>query len=68
MKPKKRKKIPFDPNVCFAKVPDIDKARQEMLKLLKPRETSEKVRKWKKADLFHKWQLEITGMPDLVFS
>ncbi|KAJ3459735.1 hypothetical protein MRS44_015808 [Fusarium solani] len=68
MKPKRRKKIPFDPNVRFAKVPDIDKARQEMLKLLKPRETSEKVRKWKKADLFHEWQLEITGMPDLVFS
>jgi 4-hydroxybenzoate polyprenyltransferase len=68
MRPKRRKKVPFDPNQRFAKVPDIDKARQEMLKLLKPRETSEKVRKWKKADLFHEWQLEITEMPDLVFS
>ena len=58
----------FDPNKRFAKVPDIDKARKEMFKLLKPKKTSERVKKLKLEDLSNEWQLQITGMPDLIFS
>jgi hypothetical protein len=68
MKPKKRKKLAFNPNDHFAKVPDIDKARKEMLKVLEPKKTSERVKKLKMEDLCNEWQLEITGMPDLIFS
>lgn len=64
MKPKKRKKLAFDPNKRFAKVPDIDKARMEMYRLLEPKKTSKTVKKLKLEDLCHEWQLQITGMPD----
>jgi len=43
-KPKKRKKITFDPNRRFAKVSDVVKAQKDLWKILDPPATSKKVK------------------------
>jgi hypothetical protein len=51
IKPKKRKKLTFNANKRFIKVPDINKARKEILKVLELKKISKRVKKLKMEDL-----------------
>jgi hypothetical protein len=57
--PKKRKKVIYNGNAEFAKVPAILKAREQMRKVLQPERTSNRVRKLKLDDLCTQFHLNI---------
>ncbi|KAI8411037.1 hypothetical protein FOFC_07631 [Fusarium oxysporum] len=57
--PKKRKKVIYNGNAEFAKVPAILKAREEMRKVLQPQRTSHRVKKLKLEDLCTQLHLNI---------
>jgi hypothetical protein len=57
--PKKRKKVIYNGNVEFAKVPAILKAREQMRKVLQPERTSNRVKKLKLEDLYTQFHLNI---------
>ncbi|VZI12504.1 unnamed protein product, partial [Fusarium fujikuroi] len=50
-RPKRRKKVVYNPNAEFAKIPAIKKAREQMWKTLQPERTANKVKKLKLEDL-----------------
>lgn len=55
----KRKKVVFDGNAKFAKVPAIKKAREAMLKIIQPRRTAIRVSRIKQSDLEHIFHLNL---------
>jgi hypothetical protein len=57
--PKKRKKVIYNGNAEFAKVPAILKAHKQMRKVLQPERTSNRVRKLKLDDLCTQFYLNI---------
>lgn len=57
--PKRKRKVTFNGNTEFAKVPAVKKARKEMLKITQPVRTSNRVRKLKLEDLCHQFHLNI---------
>ena len=57
--PKKRRKVMYNPNAEFAKVPAILKAREQMRKVLQPEKTATRVKKLKLADLCAQFHLNI---------
>ncbi|KAH7191135.1 hypothetical protein DER44DRAFT_678003 [Fusarium oxysporum] len=57
--PKKRKKVIYNGNAEFAKVPMILKARKQMRKVLQPERTSYRVKKLKLEDLCTQFHLNI---------
>lgn len=59
LRPKKKKKIAFDANERFAKVPDVWKAREAMLKMLDPKGTSNKCQKVGFEDMCFEWQIDL---------
>ena len=61
-KPKKRKKITFDPNRRFGKVSDVVKAREDLCKILDPSGTSKKVKTKNDEPREYVWHLETMEM------
>lgn len=59
LRPKKRKKVVFNGNAEFAKVPAIKKAREAMLKITQPRRTAMRVSRIKQSDLEHTFHLNL---------
>ncbi|TXB97478.1 hypothetical protein FocTR4_00012009 [Fusarium oxysporum f. sp. cubense] len=57
--PKKRKKVIYNGNAEFAKVPAILKAREQMRKVLQPQRTSYRIKKLKLEDLCTQFHLNI---------
>lgn len=66
LRPKKRKKVLYDANTKFAKVPDIWRARGIMYGHLDPPATSELVRKTKFESLCHSWSLTLPNGEEMV--
>lgn len=61
-KPNKRKKVAFDTNVRFAKVPHIVKAREDLYRLLDPPATLKKVKTKNDEPMEYVWHLETMEM------
>ncbi|UPK94409.1 hypothetical protein LCI18_005344 [Fusarium solani-melongenae] len=59
LRPKKRRKVVFDGNAEFTKVPAIKKAREAMLKITQPRRTAMRVSRIKQSDLEHTFHLNL---------
>ncbi|KAI8402127.1 hypothetical protein FOFC_17432 [Fusarium oxysporum] len=51
-RPKRRKKVIYNPNAEFAKIPAIKKAREQMRRTLQPEITANRVQKLKLEDLY----------------
>ncbi|CCT63413.1 related to transposase [Fusarium fujikuroi IMI 58289] len=58
-RPKRRKKVVYNPNAEFAKIPAIKKAREQMWKTLQPERTANKVKKLKLEDLCTNFHINI---------
>jgi hypothetical protein len=59
LRPRKRKKVIFNNNAKFTKVPAIKKAHKAMLKIIQPRRTAIRVSKIKQANLEHTFHLNL---------
>ncbi|KAK2670424.1 hypothetical protein RAB80_012846 [Fusarium oxysporum f. sp. vasinfectum] len=57
--PKRRKKVIYNPNAEFAKIPVIKKAREQMWRTLQPERTANRVQKLKLEDLCTQFHLNI---------
>jgi hypothetical protein len=57
--PKRRKKVVYNPNAEFAKIPAIKKAREQMWRTLQPERTANRVKKLKLEDLCTQFHLNI---------
>ncbi|TXB97432.1 hypothetical protein FocTR4_00011486, partial [Fusarium oxysporum f. sp. cubense] len=58
-RPKRRKKVIYNPNAEFAKIPAIKKAREQMWRTLQPERTANRVKKLKLEDLCTQFHLNI---------
>ncbi|KAI8406426.1 hypothetical protein FOFC_13896 [Fusarium oxysporum] len=58
-RPKRRKKVIYNPNTEFAKIPAIKKAREQMWRTLQPERTANRVQKLKLEDLCTQFHLNI---------
>ncbi|KAF6525908.1 hypothetical protein HZS61_011703 [Fusarium oxysporum f. sp. conglutinans] len=58
-RPKRRKKVIYNPNAEFAKIPAIKKAREQMWRTLQPERTANRVQKLKLEDLCTQFHLNI---------
>ncbi|VTT65788.1 unnamed protein product, partial [Fusarium fujikuroi] len=58
-RPKRRKKVVYNPNAEFVKIPAIKKAREQMWKTLQPERTANKVKKLKLEDLCTNFHINI---------
>ncbi|EGU74273.1 hypothetical protein FOXB_15216 [Fusarium oxysporum f. sp. conglutinans Fo5176] len=61
-RPKRRKKVIYNPNAEFAKIPAIKKAREQMRRTLQPEITANRVQKLKLEDLFLGVLAKVAGL------